>query len=175
MLGAQELFLLVRQASESFDLLRLDLADILQSLVSAQKNGDLFFELRVLVRRAGALFLSLLEFALDLTHNCVVALTHACQLSFVARLELCPQLRARLRGLHDDFLQLGDELLALLKLDLMFLLFTQQQVLQFRLLIAVLVLDQVVLRLELGELVLELSNFLSVSGLESGSFTVAQD
>ena len=65
------------------------------------------------------------------------------------RFKLSAHLLVALRSLCDDFLELDDQMLALLELCLVLLFFGQEQALQLALLVPMLVYNQVVLGLEL--------------------------
>jgi len=161
LLRAQELFLFIRQISETFNLFCLNLTHVGQGLILTQKHINLPFVLGIFVCNACALLLCLDQLVFDFDYNFVMLVTNVGQLLLVTGLHLGSHPHTGFRRLRDDLLKLDDQLLSLLKLHFVLFLLAQKKVLQLRLLITVLVDNEIVLGLKLGELLLKLANLLA--------------
>ena len=75
LLSAQELLLFFREGSQPLNLLSLDLAHVLQSLILAQQHINLLLVLGVLVSNLGTCFLSLDQLVFYLLNRLFVLLT----------------------------------------------------------------------------------------------------
>ena len=126
LLSAQELLLLFWEGSQPLNLLRLDLAHVLQCLILAQQHINLLLVLGVLVSNLRTGFLSLDQLVFYLLNRLFVLLTYIFELSLVRRFELSSHLLVALCSLCNDFLELDDQMLALLELRLVLLFFGQE-------------------------------------------------
>ena len=108
LLSAQKLLLLFRECSQPLNLLRLDLAHILQRLILAQQHINLLLVLGVLVSNLRTCFLSLDQLVFNLLNRLFVLLTDIFELGLVRRFELSSHLLVALCSLCNDFLELDD-------------------------------------------------------------------
>ena len=126
LLSAQELLLLFWEGSQPLNLLRLDLTHVLQRLILAQQHINLLLVLGVLVSYLRTGFLSLDQLVFYLLNRLFVLLTDIFELGLVRRFELSSHLLVALCSLCNDFLELDDQMLALLELRLVLLFFGQE-------------------------------------------------
>ena len=126
LLSAQELLLLFWEGSQPLNLLRLDLTHVLQRLILAQQHINLLLVLGVLVSNLRTGFLSLDQLVFYLLNRLFVLLTDIFELGLVSRFELSSHLLVALCSLCNDFLELDDQMLALLELRLVLLFLGQE-------------------------------------------------
>ena len=126
LLSAQELLLLFREGSQPLNLLRLDLTHVLQRLILAQQHINLLLVLGVLISNLRTCFLSLDQLVFYLLNRLFVLLTDIFELGLMRRFELSSHLLVALCSLCNDFLELDDQMLALLELRLVLLFLGQE-------------------------------------------------
>ena len=126
LLSAQKLLLLFWEGSQPLNILRLDLAHVLQRLILAQQHINLLLVLGVLVSNLRTGFLSLDQLVFYLLNRLFVLLTDIFELGLVRRFELSSHLLVALCSLCNDFLELDDQMLALLELCLVLLFLGQE-------------------------------------------------
>ena len=96
LLSAQELFFLIRNASQTINLLCLNLSKVHHSLIFTQKHVNLLLVLSILIGNICALLLCLNELVLDFLDSFFIAVTNRLQFLLMASLHLVAQTHARL-------------------------------------------------------------------------------
>ena len=174
LLGAEEILLLFRKATQPIDLISLDFAHVLKRLILCQQDVDLTLKLSVLVSYFSSFLLSFQKLVFDLCDSTLVTVTNTLKFSFVAMLELIANFFVGFSRLSNHLLEFDNDLFPFLQFSCVIFFLAQKQALQFAFLVSGLVNDQVGLRLELPHLRLKIANFLVKSCFEIVALGVFQ-